>query len=62
MAKFNPGQSGNPGGRPVIVKHIQELARQHTPEALQALLDALKIPGERVLLRGDQDWNARQSG
>lgn len=48
MAKFNPGQSGNPGGRPVIVKHIQELARQHTPEALQALLDALKMPGERV--------------
>ena len=48
MAKFKPGQSGNPGGRPAIVKTIQELARQKTPEAVAALLAALKKPGERV--------------
>ena len=45
---FMPGQSGNPSGRPAVVKHIQELARQHTPEAVSALVAALKKPGERV--------------
>src|SRR5277367_6492497 len=45
---FKPGQSGNPGGRPAVVKDIQELARQHTPESVDALLAALKRPGERV--------------
>lgn len=48
MARFKPGQSGNPGGRPAIVKSIQELTRQKTPEAIAALLAALKKPGERV--------------
>lgn len=24
MAKFKPGQSGNPGGRPAVVRNIQE--------------------------------------
>lgn len=48
MAKFKHGQSGNPGGRPAIVKGIQELARQHTADAVSALLEALKKPGERV--------------
>ncbi len=45
---FKPGQSGNPGGRPAVVRGIQELARQHTPEAVEALVEALKRPGERV--------------
>ena len=48
MAKFKPGQSGNPGGRPAVVKHIQELARQHTADAVEALIAALQKPGERV--------------
>src|SRR5277367_2865100 len=45
---FKPGQSGNPGGRPAVVKDIQELARLHTPECVDALLAALGRPGERV--------------
>jgi hypothetical protein len=48
MARFKPGVSGNPGGRPAIVKNIQELARQHTAHAVAALLAALQKPGERV--------------
>jgi len=42
---FQPGQSGNPAGRP---KGIEALARAHTPEAIAALVDALRSPKERV--------------
>src|SRR5262249_23670060 len=47
---FKPGQSGNPAGRPK--KHrdfnVEALARQHTPEAIAALVAALEVPRERV--------------
>lgn len=48
MAKFKPGQSGNPGGRPTVVKTIQHMAREKTPEVIKALLAALERPRERV--------------
>jgi len=38
---FKPGQSGNPGGRPKLPPEIVELralARQHTTEAVQAII------------------------
>jgi len=41
---FQPGQSGNPSGRPKIIKDIQELARQHTDKAIAALVAALDDP------------------
>jgi hypothetical protein len=31
------GQSGNPGGRPAVAKEIKALARERTPEAMDAL-------------------------
>jgi hypothetical protein len=34
---FKPGQSGNPGGRPKELKIIQELAREHGPDAIKTL-------------------------
>jgi uncharacterized protein YciI len=37
--RFLPGHSGNPSGRPKVVAHIQELARQHAPQALAALVE-----------------------
>jgi hypothetical protein len=43
-----PGRSGNPGGRPRAALDIQALARQHTPEAIAALVAALANPRERV--------------
>lgn len=45
---FSKGVSGNPGGRPIVSKDVQELARQHTPEAMRALLEALHDPRQKV--------------
>jgi hypothetical protein len=46
---FKSGKSGNPGGRPKDYPHVRELARQHTAEAIEALVAALKNKGERVV-------------
>ena len=48
--RFQPGTSGNPGGRPRAAHSIQELAREHAPEAIQTLADIAKngTPGARV--------------
>jgi hypothetical protein len=40
--RFRKGEAANPGGRPKIIGAIQELARQHTETALQALVDIVK--------------------
>jgi hypothetical protein len=37
MAKFKPGQSGNPGGRPKTIAEVRDLARAKTAEAIEAL-------------------------
>ena len=34
---LQPGQSGNPGGRPRVIAELQELARAHAPEAIAEL-------------------------
>lgn len=45
---FVKGQSGNPGGRPKAVmpdgRTLSEAAREHSPEALKVLVEALKVP------------------
>lgn len=35
---FQPGQSGNPGGRPKEDAEVKELARQHTRAAVERLV------------------------
>ena len=34
---FEPGQSGNPGGRPRVIGELRDLARTHAPEAVREL-------------------------
>jgi hypothetical protein len=39
QGKFVKGQSGNPGGRPKLLSEVQELARAHTAENLEGLME-----------------------
>jgi hypothetical protein len=41
---FKKGQSGNPGGRPKAVAEVQELARQHTTDAVETLVSIMTNP------------------
>jgi hypothetical protein len=57
--RFSPGVSGNPGGRPRELRDVQALAREHTPEAIAALVEALKDERYRVSAAGhllDRAW------
>ncbi len=42
LKPWKPGQSGNPGGRPAVLKELQELARTHTDEAIMALVSVMR--------------------
>lgn len=48
MAKFQKGQSGNPGGRPKEAAQVKELARKHAPAAIRKLFELMKCGNPRV--------------
>ena len=61
--QFAKGVSGNPGGRPKILKDVEEAAREHTPAAIAALAEiamngdappAARVSAAAVLL--DRGW------
>lgn len=41
MAKWQKGQSGNPGGRPREVSDLRELARDHTEGAIRTIISVM---------------------
>ena len=48
LIPFKKGQSGNPSGKRKSDMDVEQLAKQHTPQAIAALVMALKYPRERV--------------
>jgi hypothetical protein len=48
---FKPGETGNPGGRPKVVKEVRQLAQQYTVEAIQTLANIMQDPSEHASAR-----------
>jgi hypothetical protein len=58
---FKPGVSGNPSGRPKSDIEIKELARAHTVEAIERLLQVIRGDNDRAAVAAcsiilDRGW------
>ena len=62
MALFQPGQSGNPGGRPKVDPEIREAARAHAEQALKVFIDGLTDDDARVRLKSAEHLLDRAYG
>ncbi len=61
--RFKPGRSGNPSGRPKIIGHIRDLARQYAEDAIKTLaaimIDEKAPPSARIFAANsllDRGW------
>ncbi len=48
---WRPGQSGNPRGRPKLDRHVRDLARRYTEEAIEALANIMRDESESATAR-----------
>jgi HEAT repeat protein len=51
---FQPGESGNPGGRPKVENIVKRIARNHTEAAINKLVRLLDSDDERIQLASAQ--------
>jgi hypothetical protein len=51
---FQPGQSGNPGGRPKVENIVKRIARNHTEKAINKLVTLLESTDERIQIAAAQ--------
>lgn len=49
--RFLPGKSPNPGGRPARLSEVLDLARDHTAEAIEGLLEIARSPRAPAVAR-----------
>jgi hypothetical protein len=61
MALFQPGASGNPGGRPKADPKLRNAAREYTEMALSVLVEALQDEDKRIAIKAaevilDRGW------
>jgi hypothetical protein len=48
---FQKGQTGNPRGRPKVVREVRDLARQHTGDAIRVLASIMNDEGQDARAR-----------
>ena len=48
---FKPGECGNPGGRPKVVREVRELAQTHTEAAVNTLVSIMKDESQPAAAR-----------
>lgn len=51
MAQFQPGQSGNPNGRPKTDPRLKEMAQAKTEEAFAIVIECLQDEDRKVRLK-----------
>lgn len=61
MAKFQPGQSGNPGGKPKV-RELRQALRSFTDKAVKRLGELIDHKNPRVALLAIKEFNDRMYG